>query len=404
MFLITTVLQGTRSKRYPDRPGRVYLRIAGRSVATDGGLVKECRTVSTNIMLASGEAIDDVINRLRPFVMMLYLIIEGRIENGDEISLDDVVADFRRCIDGEMSMRKIIDEAQAGFTIRTDIVRLGNDLKRHFKLVCPIKQDSANFLNYIEIKARQCVENGQDSTGRSYMSLKNSLSKFVSANVLPFSQINKDFVSHYSDWLEDSGVRASTQSFYLRNLRTIVNSASDEGLINVPANFFQGLNTRVIFKRDIEEQVILTKEALKKIADVDLSDDKEAELVRDMFMFGFYCRGMELMEIMTLKKSYIKNGILKYRRRMKGNERVVPLDNAAYDILQRYITSNRNYIFPLLEKYIGLPHHAIVQKVYATIKRVGKNVGFPALTFTMNISCWHNLMSQIKASEILFGT
>ena len=110
------------------------------------------------------------------------------------------------------------------------------------------------------------------------------------------------------------------------------------------------------------------------------------------------------MEILTLKNTDIKNGILKYRRRLKGNERVIPLDSAASDILRKYTTQSAPYVFPFLEKYIGLQHYTIAHKVHATIKHIGKVVGFPALTFTMNISTWQNMMSQISTSNLLLGT
>ena len=404
MFLITTVFQRARSKRNPDKPGKVYLRISKRDTAADGSIIRDTRNVSPNLVLPNQGSIEDVMDRLRPFVMMLCYIIERLAEKGEEVCLEEVVADFRKCIAGDKSMKKIITRSQSDFTVRADLVNLGNDLKRHFRFERPIKKDSNSFLNYIDIKSQQYIDRGQECTARSYTSVKNSLSKFIESDKLPFCSIDRDFVVRYSEWLKESGISESTQSFYLRNLRTIVNSAADEGLIDIKANLFQGLNTRVIFKRDAETQTVLNKETLKKIADADFSEDREAEIVRDMFMFGFYCRGMELMEILTLKKSYIKNGILKYRRRMKGNERVIPLDSAAYDILRKYMNPSRPYIFPLLDKYIGLQHYAIAHKVHATVKQIGKVVGFPALTFTMNISSWQSIMSQINASDILFGT
>ena len=64
MFLITTVFQHSRSKRNPDKPGKVYLRISKRDTVADGSLVKDTRIVSPNIVLPNQGAIGDVMDRL----------------------------------------------------------------------------------------------------------------------------------------------------------------------------------------------------------------------------------------------------------------------------------------------------------------------------------------------------
>lgn len=69
MFLITTVFQHSRSKRNPDKPGKVYLRGSERRVAPDGSIIRDTRNVSPKFVLQNRGAIEEIIDRLRPYVL-----------------------------------------------------------------------------------------------------------------------------------------------------------------------------------------------------------------------------------------------------------------------------------------------------------------------------------------------
>ena len=405
MFLITTVFQNSRSKRNPDKPGKVYLRVSRQESSPQGTTAKEERTISTKVEVHSREEIAGVIDLIVPYVRMLYAIIERYDEKTDKVfTVDDIVSDFRKAMSGDSSMNDVIRRSACDFPFRADLVSLGNDIRRFFTFRYPTHDSTNNLIDYLVNKSRQSLNEANESAARSYSSLRCSLSRFTGTDNLPFADIDRDFIVRYSDWLVSKGVSQSTQSFYLRKLKTVLNQAADEGLINLKENLFKGLNTRIVFSRDKTVQSALSKDILKKIADADFSQDREIEVVRDMFMFGFYCRGMELMEILTLKKTDIKNGLLTYRRRNRGKERIVPLDSAAYTIINKYTAGDTAYLFPLLDRYIGLQHYSITDKIRYSVKQIGNAVGYPNLTFTMNISSWQHLMSQINTSDLLFGT
>lgn len=258
-----------------------------------------------------------------------------------------------------------------------------------------------NLIEYINILSQQAKNEGRQSKVRSYNSARVSLAKYTGESEIYLKCIDRCFVTGYSSWLKETGITASTQSFYLRTLRSILNRARADGLTDTSEDLFKGLNTRVIFKCSEDIRKTLNREVLNRIASVCFPCNTEAEIVRDMFMFGFYCRGMEMVDVLNLKKTNVQGDMLIYRRRGKGHPRIVPLDKPVKEIISKYWWSGYSYLFPLKEIYKELKQYSLNERVRRHVKRIGNAVGYPDLKFSMNITSWQTLMAQAGVSEML---
>ena len=118
-------------------------------------------------------------------------------------------------------------------------------------------------------------------------------------------------------------------------------------------------------------------------------------------MFAFFCHGMELVDVLNLKKSDVVSGTLVFQRRQKGATIKVNLDKEAVAIIDRYNSVTENYLFPPMEKYLRSQHFTVAEKIRSNIKIIGQQVGYPELTFSSNISAWEQLLSQLNISELL---
>lgn len=284
------------------------------------------------------------------------------------------------------------------------MVNVGDDLKRYFRFNYIANEPDENFLvGYLESKAFQFKNEGKVAIYRSYISTKNSIARFVGKSCVKLSEVNRRFIEEYAQWLTNNGVSESTQSFYLRTLRSALNYASKSGLISIPDNLFEGLNTKAQIPSKRNNDSGIDNVMIQKIATIDLRDNPEAELTRDMYMFSFYCHGMELVDVLNLKKDDIKNGTLEFMRRQIGTLRKINLDKGALDIINKYASVTDSYLFPPMEKYLRSQHFTVAEKIRSNIKIIGKQVGHPELTFSSNISAWQKIMSQINLSDILFG-
>lgn len=270
-------------------------------------------------------------------------------------------------------------------------------------------------LEFIARRGAELKADGRTSSARSYVSLANSLSAFVDVRSradsssadnavssegtsplgdggqpMAFGEVDREFVAAYSEWLAQSGVTDSTQSFYLRTLRSVMRHAAAEGLCRLDGELFRGMNTRVIFRKEVAPEVP-DRETIRRIETLDLSEVPETELVRDMFLFGFHCRGMELVDLMNLRRDALRGETLYFRRRSKGLTRNVRLDAKALEIAEKYRYSGGEFLFPLHDRTAGMQPSSVHNAVGRAIKAIGKAAGFPALTFGMNIGAWKRL-------------
>lgn len=270
-------------------------------------------------------------------------------------------------------------------------------------------------LEFISRRGAELKADGRTSSARSYVSLANSLSAFVgvrsgagsssTANAVSnvgssspaedcrtvsFGEVDREFVAAYSEWLAESGVTDSTQSFYLRTLRSVMRHAASEGLCRLDGELFRGMNTRVIFRKEVAPEVP-DRETIRRMEAMDLSELPDEELVRDMFLFGFHCRGMELVDLMNLRRDALQGETLCFRRRSKGLTRTVRLDAKALEIAEKYRNSGGEFLFPLHDRTAGMQPSSVHNAVGRAIKAIGKTAGFPTLTFGMNIGAWKRL-------------
>lgn len=404
MFLISIGFQRSRSAKNPDKPGTVFITIA-KSWRNEAGEVQRfSRRMNTTLTGTAENYFDTNKEAIITLVRLAYCVIERLTRDDENVGVEEVMTVFRRAVAGDVSMKETIKRANEDFSLRADLVNIGDDLKRYFKFDYSVRgKDDNSLVGYLETKAFQFKNEGKVAVYRSYLSTKNSVTRFMGTSKLKLSEVDRGFIEGYAKWLTNSGVSESSQSFYLRTLRSALNHASVSGLIWIQDNLFEGLNTKVLIPPKHKNSTGIDNVIIKKIATIDLSGNPETELARDMYMFAFFCHGMELVDVLNLKKSDVLNGTLVFQCRQKGATIKVNLDKEAVDIINRYNSVTETYLFPPMEKYLRSQHFIVSDKIRSNIKIIGQQVGYPELTFRSNITAWQVILSQIRLSDILFG-
>lgn len=399
MFSITAQFRPSRSKRETDKGGVVFYRIMGLSEEngrrTERNVTSDIRATDSNILETERATI---LSHLRLF----YCVIESRENSKDSYNIDDAVDDFRKALSGDVSMREAIAKSQTDFPLRNDIIAVGREYKRDFKFVFPKQTDisAGNLYGYIFNLSQSLKNEKRPSQAKNFASLLANLKLFAEKKDIYFYEINKEFINRYADWLKRLNISDSTESFYLRNFRTVLNKAHDDGLIGPTAGWFQDVNTSIGPSNKISDGK-LNRDLLLKIEDLDLTGNKNDALVRDMFMFGFYCGGMELIDLANLEYSNVKDGMLTYRRRLKGLEKKVVLGEHATKIIERYKGESNKYLFPLLSKSEYALFASVRSYVFQSLKAIGQAVNYPRLSFNMNITAYNAMLSEVNIPELL---
>lgn len=399
MFSITAQFRPSHSKRDIRQEGVVFYRITGQ---TDENGKRLERHVNSEI-----HATDESVFRAQRATILeqlklLYCVIERREESKNPFDIDDIAEDFRRALIGDESMSESIVKSRTDFPFRSDIVSVGREFKSDFKFIFPKQTDisAGNIYGYIFNLSQSLKNEKRVSQAKNFRSLLANIKLFGDGKDIFFYEINNEFINRYADWLKLLDISDSSQSFYLRNLRTVLNKAHEDGLIGSISGWFQDVNTSVTapVKKTDEK---LNRELLLKIESLDLSANKQNELVRDAFMFGFYCEGMELIDMAYLEYSNVQGNLLVYNRRLKGLERKIVLGKEAKTIIKRYEGKSDKYLIPLLDLSENVLFGTIRSYVSRSLKVIGKAVNYPKLSFNMNITAYNTMLSEVSIPELL---
>lgn len=398
MFLISVCFRASRSKEKSDKPGVVFYRIT--QYGLDEARIE--RSVNSDIHGSDMSVFQTNRAKIIGHIRLLYCIIERKKDCSEPFGIDDVIDDFRRALAGDNSMTEIIKMSRTEFPIRRDMVSIGREFRDCFKYLFSVRKNDkcAGLFDYIFNLAQSLKNKRRCSQAKSFISLMSSLQRFTKADEIGFSNITAEFVHEYYEWLKRKDIANSSQSFYLRTLRTVLNKAHKDELLDVAPNWFAKVDTR-IYKSTESEGKSLDRDVLLTIENLDLTANDSLALARDMFMFGFYCEGMELIDISNLTIDNIREGHLVYRRRQKGLEKSVVLGNQAKKIISRYIRDGQKYLFPLLEGSEAITFGSVSNYIRRYLSEIGNMAGYPKLTFSMNISTYKSFASGVSISEIL---
>lgn len=232
---------------------------------------------------------------------------------------------------------------------------------------------------------------GKDRTSEIYASSLNSFIRFRGDDgEVGLEDMDSGMMMEYEAYLKRNGKCPNTISFYMRNLRTLYNRASEEGLVE-NRNPFRHVNTGVekTIKRAISSAVV------GKIKNLDLDLYPNLEFARDLFLLCFYLRGMSFVDLAFLRKKDLQNGVLVYRRHKTDQQLCIKWEQPMQDIVRKYTDPYSPYLLPVIKvpgegerrQYLNASH--LMNK---RLKKIGVMVDCPIkLTFYVARHGWASI-------------
>ena len=162
--------------------------------------------------------------------------------------------------------------------------------------------------------------NDQIGTASSYQTACNALNKFK-PNLL-FSDIDKEFLQKFENWMIANGKSITTVGIYLRPLRVIMNLAKDNGVIK-PDTYPFGKRKYVIpTGKNIKKA--LSKEQTKQVFEYETVSGTSTDNAKDFWIFSYLCNGINIMDIAKLKWTNVSSSTISFirektKRTTKGN-------------------------------------------------------------------------------------
>ena len=192
----------------------------------------------------------------------------------------------------------------------------------------PIAED--NFVEYCRkrIAERKDI---RDTTRKTQAKLVKSLEKF--GRITFYTDLNKQNITLYDEWLHGEGYEQQTISTYIKTLKTYVNDAIRAGLIREDP--FLGLK---FARGESKVDRYLTEDEVKRIMDKDMPT-QSLNNVRDLFVVQCYT-GLAYADLMSVDfTGAVKHGkhfVLTSDRQKTGKRSYIVLLTPVMEILRRH--------------------------------------------------------------------
>lgn len=237
------------------------------------------------------------------------------------------------------------------------------------KLLC----NKDNLVKYIIKLSDRMQLAGKISTSENYFNLSKRIVEYIGGDRISIRDIDCDFVESFEAFLLSKGMKRNTSSFYLRTLRAVYNKAIDSGIISPTIiNPFRHVYTGI----DVTKKRAISIVDINNINRINLNAHPKLEFARDIFMFSFYTRGMNFIDIANLRKGDIQNGVITYKRIKTGKLLHVKVERNIKRIIEKYSSNNSDYVFPIItsrgNKYKEINN--CLSRVNEALKEVGKYV------------------------------
>lgn len=223
---------------------------------------------------------------------------------------------------------------------------------------------TVGLVSYLRGIREELQASGKYGNSRFYHVTANTLEAFRPKAAL--ADMDGGWLSKFERWLDaNRDLNGGGKSIYLRTLRAACNRAILDKMMPRSWYPFEGYSL-----------AHLSKGKAKKAADLDFIRALEStepageieRLARDLFLFSFYCRGMNLADIAELTPERIRGGRVAYVRKKTGRSYSIALSERAAAIAEKYEAAGEPYLFPVYQA----PNLGDAQKHYRRDKMAGK--------------------------------
>jgi len=223
---------------------------------------------------------------------------------------------------------------------------------------------------FIDCVVKRLKEENRSKSATILLTAKRSFERFLCGQDILLDKIDNDLMRKYETHLKNTGIMKNTISCYMRSLRSTYNQAAKRGLTshkNPFANIFTRIDKTV--KRAVSEDIVIR---LKKL---NLTENAELSLARDLFMFSFYMRGISFIDMANLRKCNVKNGYIIYSRSKTHQMLTVKIEACMQEIIVRYESQTiDDYLLPVYTKQ-NSNHSSQLRNHNKRLKRISNLIG-----------------------------
>lgn len=209
------------------------------------------------------------------------------------------------------------------------------------------KVNSNDYYNFHQEIIDEFTTSNKTSSSKINKETLSSIKKFHAKENLKFSELNYEFIVKYDSFLRSRGGTDSGIGIKMRTIRAVFNKAIDRK--HIPKHLYPFELYKISALKKEAKREYLTADELRTLENEDFSNNKRYQFAKDMYLFSYYCRGMNFIDIMKLNSSNFFESKISYLRNKTGVSLEFEIPKPAMEILRHYNKQSYNkYLFPLL--------------------------------------------------------
>lgn len=224
-------------------------------------------------------------------------------------------------------------------------------------------------------------KSGKVGNAKALNETKNSLFSFHKKTNLMFKEITPGFLEKYEVYLRENNNSDGGVAFKMRELRSIYNKALIKKVVDEKYYPFKVYKISKLKVGNIKKA--LSRDEIRLIENIDESKYPSLAEAKRIFMFSYYCRGINYFDIMQLKWSNISENRISYIRSKTKGRFSIEILPPVQEILSFYKNTflDTGYVFPILlsenmtATQIQNRKHKKLKKFNNDLKKIAKIVG-----------------------------
>jgi integrase len=245
------------------------------------------------------------------------------------------------------------------------------------KLVINKLASKTTVLKYFDETIENLKLSGRIGYAKVFKNTKNSLISYRKGIDFYFSDITTSFLTKYENDFYSRGVTPNAVFVFLRTFKTLVNYAKRDGIVRNDFDPYKDISFSK-FRRIKTQKRAISKEEIRKIANLQFEPESSLFHSRNFFLFSYYCRGINFIDMANLTWRDLSNGRLQYTRRKTKELFNISLLEPASEILSYYrrvyYNTDEDYIFPILNKDLHQTATSMDNRIHKILRRTNEDL------------------------------
>ncbi|HBG70075.1 MAG: hypothetical protein A2W93_10075 [Bacteroidetes bacterium GWF2_43_63] len=207
-----------------------------------------------------------------------------------------------------------------------------------------------------------------------YNNLFRELKSFRNGKDLKFTDINVRMINDFEQFFREKNLKESSISTHMRTFRALINRAIDEEIC--PKNSYPFAKYKIQKLKPTARKIAISKADMTRIDSLQFDNNDHLFHTKNYFLFSYYLRGINFIDLANLKWENIIDGRVSYVRAKTGKLYTILLLEPALEIIEYYkrYNSDSKYIFPILDEKIHMTEQSKRNRVGKIRTRVNKEL------------------------------